>query len=115
MMPTYQNDITDVAMGNNIDCRELSFADSETNDTLQPRINYGYKGGIGTHPPATVTGDIRVIVERSDGQDIVSVYPGQVLSLLQNQGETTWSGAVIGGFEDVTTVTRVNFYWTQTG
>lgn len=113
-MPTFTNDISDVHIGNNIRADVLSIVTDEDTDTVVPRIRYGYRGATNVHPAATVTGDIRVIVERTDGQDVTKLYNAVKLDLGQNIEALNWEGAAITGLPDVTTVSRVNFYWTQT-
>lgn len=115
-MPDFMNDITDVHIGNDVYAQLLRITTDETADSVVPRIRAGHQPLAVAPDAATVTGNVRVIVERTDGQDVTRTYEGVSFRLTNaHDNVSDWSGAAITGFTDVTTVSRVNFYWTQTG
>lgn len=119
-MPTFTNDISDVHVGNQVNAELLQADTDEANDTVVPKVRFGHRPDpvtpVANPPAANVVGDMRIIVERSEGQDISRTYTGVAVAVPRGGGQTVvWTGAAIAGFTDVTTVTRVNYYWTQTG
>lgn len=115
-MPDFMNDITDIHIGNAISAQVLKITTDETTDSVVPKIQVGHQSVAVAPAGATITGNVRVIVERTDGQDVTQEFDGVTFTLTVDENDTDeWMGAPIGGFTDITLVSRVNFYWTQTG